>query len=205
MPGLYNMTKTNQNGCTDSAAVGTRVVPGIPVVADYTQDADTVCIDSTISFANSSTGQDTTTWDFGDGNLLGTTNATHSYAATGTFTVTLTVSGDCGTESETSTVVVVDCSVGREPGYGLPDMALGNLPNPFAGSTSITFSIPEAGNVALRVFNALGIEVATVANGFTFAGDHQVDWNAGELGPGVYFYRLEFAGYTLTRRMLILK
>ena len=205
MPGLYNMTKTNMNGCSDSSSVGTRVIPGMPIVGSFTQNRDTVCQDSMIAFTNTSMGFDTTSWDFGDGNGAGTPNAMHSYSSTGTFTVSMTVFGNCGDSTATSTVVVIDCSVGREPGLAIPGMSLGNLPNPFSGQTRITYSVPEAGNARLRVFNTLGAEIAVLTDGFVTAGSHELDWNAENLNPGVYIYRLEYAGVSISRRMLIIK
>jgi hypothetical protein len=67
-----------------------------------------------------------------------------------------------------------------------------NYPNPFNPVTSIEFSIPQAGDVSLRVYNVLGMEVATLINERLSAGLHRKDWNAGNLASGVYFCRLLF-------------
>ena len=80
-----------------------------------------------------------------------------------------------------------------------------NYPNPFNPSTRIRFSVPEASNVKLTVYNALGQQVAELANGMMNAGSYEVDWNASALTSGVYVYRLEAGNVNITRKMSLLK
>ena len=80
-----------------------------------------------------------------------------------------------------------------------------NYPNPFNPSTAISFALPEAGQVSLRVFNLLGQEVATLADGFREAGRYRVSFDATELSAGLYLYVLETADFKATRRMMLLK
>jgi len=85
-----------------------------------------------------------------------------------------------------------------------------NYPNPFNPTTSISFSLAENAQVRLTVYNLLGQNVATLVDGRLEAGSHTVEWdatdNAGHrVSSGVYFYRLESANYTSTRKMLLLK
>ena len=80
-----------------------------------------------------------------------------------------------------------------------------NYPNPFNPTTMIAFTLPEAGEVTLRVFNALGREVATLAEGFREAGAHQVRFDATDLSAGIYVYVLQSEGFRQTRRMVLLK
>jgi pimeloyl-ACP methyl ester carboxylesterase len=68
-----------------------------------------------------------------------------------------------------------------------------NYPNPFNPSTVIGFHLTGDARVRLRVFNTLGQEVATLADGVMDAGDHSVVWDAGDAPAGVYFYRLEIS------------
>jgi len=66
-----------------------------------------------------------------------------------------------------------------------------NYPNPFNPSTTIEFSLPQDGIVTLKIYNVLGQEVATLINNATMdAGTYPVDFNAGNLASGIYFYRL---------------
>jgi len=80
-----------------------------------------------------------------------------------------------------------------------------NYPNPFNPSTTISFTLPESGNVSLKIFNPLGEEVATLINGFTEAGSHTFNFSAKSLPSGMYIYQLSTNKNTLTKKMLLLK
>jgi hypothetical protein len=80
-----------------------------------------------------------------------------------------------------------------------------NYPNPFNPVTTIAFSIPEAGAVTLRVYDNLGREVRTLVSGDLTPGNYSVDFDAGSLLSGVYYYQLYANGRLLTRRMLLLR
>ncbi|HSG99252.1 MAG TPA: T9SS type A sorting domain-containing protein [candidate division Zixibacteria bacterium] len=80
-----------------------------------------------------------------------------------------------------------------------------NYPNPFNPSTKITFSLPAASEVSLKIFNVLGQSVTTLASGELAAGPHTYEWDAAGYPSGVYFYRLDASQGTLTRKMMLLK
>ncbi len=81
----------------------------------------------------------------------------------------------------------------------------GNYPNPFNPSTTISFSIEQTGPVSLRVFDITGREVAALVNGLVELGEHSVNFDAGDLSSGTYFYSLEADGRVDSRKMLLLK
>jgi len=73
------------------------------------------------------------------------------------------------------------------------------LPNPLRSHTQISYALPTAGNVSLRVYDVTGRTVRTLTSGFQKAGNYSVDWDArdsyGKQVPyGIYFYRLECYG-----------
>jgi hypothetical protein len=69
------------------------------------------------------------------------------------------------------------------------------FPNPFKETALISYLLPEAGQVKVTVFNHLGQEVATLANGFMAAGQHQQELNSNDLnGSGIYFYHIILEG-----------
>ena len=93
-----------------------------------------------------------------------------------------------------------------------------NYPNPFNPTTTIQFSLPQAGFVTLTVYNMLGQEVATLLNNVQYeeGQDESIDFDATNLASGVYFYRLSVQGidddgavtgqsFTQVKKMLLMK
>ena len=80
-----------------------------------------------------------------------------------------------------------------------------NYPNPFNPETRITFSLPEAGQVRLVVFDMLGRVVSVLVDEPREAGRHEVHFGASELPSGAYFYRIDAGSFSATRRMLLVK
>ncbi len=80
-----------------------------------------------------------------------------------------------------------------------------NFPNPFNPATRIGYSIPQAGNVSLKVYNLLGQEVATVFEGFQSAGNYSFTFDGAGLAGGVYLYRLQVNNFVETKRLVLVK
>ena len=80
-----------------------------------------------------------------------------------------------------------------------------NYPNPFNPSTQIEYELHSAGMASLKVFNVLGVEVATLASGFQQAGRYLVRWQGKGCTSGVYFYVLTSGGEVTTRRMILVR
>ena len=80
-----------------------------------------------------------------------------------------------------------------------------NYPNPFNPVTTISFSLPSKSFVSLKVFDALGREVATLANEELPAGNHSRQWNGGNMSSGIYFYRLQSGSFIETKKLILLK
>ncbi|MBT8391571.1 MAG: T9SS type A sorting domain-containing protein, partial [Ignavibacteriaceae bacterium] len=71
-----------------------------------------------------------------------------------------------------------------------------NYPNPFNPTTNIKYQIPESGFTSLKVYDALGNEVATLVNEELLAGKYEIEFDGNELTSGIYFYQLESLTYT---------
>jgi hypothetical protein len=102
--------------------------------------------------------------------------------------------------------------VGVDPGTvaGLQFALRQNSPNPFGAATTIRWVVPNDGTVTLRVFDVAGRLVRTLVNESVAAGPGAVVWDgrdgAGKrLSSGVYFYRLDAADRTVTKKSLLLK
>ena len=86
-----------------------------------------------------------------------------------------------------------------------------NFPNPFNPNTTIKYSLNEASQVSVEVFNVKGQLVKTLVNEYQTAGTQSVEWNGVDdnntsVSSGVYFYKMKAGGrYTSTRKMILLK
>lgn len=80
-----------------------------------------------------------------------------------------------------------------------------NYPNPFNPTTKIKYSIPKDGLVTLKVYNAIGEEVATLVNEVKKAGDYILSFDASSLPSSIYFYRLQAGSFIKTMKMVLLR
>ncbi len=80
-----------------------------------------------------------------------------------------------------------------------------NFPNPFNPVTVINFEIPKSGFVKLAIYDLLGRELDVPVSQILNAGVYSADWNAAAYPSGVYFYRLESAGISITKKMVLAK
>jgi hypothetical protein len=86
-------------------------------------------------------------------------------------------------------------------GYSLEQ----NYPNPFNPSTKISFSLPQNTQLKMTVYNVIGEQIATLFDGEMTAGIHQIEFNAEGLSSGIYFYRVETAAYSQTKKMILMR
>ena len=80
-----------------------------------------------------------------------------------------------------------------------------NKPNPVISNTIIQYSIDSKQFVRLKVYNHLGAEVATLVNGLKDAGSYEVTFDATNLSPGSYYYRLQAGNASDTKKMIIIR
>jgi len=80
-----------------------------------------------------------------------------------------------------------------------------NYPNPFNPATIIEYSLQDAGNVKLDVYNVLGQHVANLVNAEQKAGSYKVNFNTEQLTSGIYFYTLISNNIKLTKKMIFMK
>lgn len=80
-----------------------------------------------------------------------------------------------------------------------------NYPNPFNPKTKISYRLPEAGKISLKIYDVLGSEVVTLFEGQQDAGYYEQTFNAENLASGTYIYRLSGDNVYLVRKMVLLK
>jgi hypothetical protein len=144
---------------------------------------------------------------FADGH--GTTTEIQNYTftdrnvTTGTYSYRLKQIDYDGTFAYSN---VVEVEVGAPAEFALDQ----NYPNPFNPGTKIAFRLVVDSKVDLKIFDVLGQEVMTLVNNNLTAGSHVVDFNAGNLNSGVYFYKLVAKGnngaeFTSVKKMILTK
>ena len=84
-----------------------------------------------------------------------------------------------------------------------------NYPNPFNPTTTIKFSLPEASNITLTVYNAIGEKITELLKGKMNAGYHSVEFGASsvskQINSGVYIYSLQTPQKVISRKMILMK
>jgi hypothetical protein len=85
-----------------------------------------------------------------------------------------------------------------------------NYPNPFNPSTKINFSLPQATNVTLKIYDITGREIVTLINEKMQPGKYVTDWagldrNNQQVASGVYFYKMIAGNNIVTKRMVLIK
>ncbi|RMH79556.1 MAG: T9SS C-terminal target domain-containing protein, partial [Calditrichaeota bacterium] len=109
------------------------------------------------------------------------------------------------------TLEVGDLAIGDEGGLPREFGVAPNYPNPFNPSTTITYQLPQAGEVRLVIYNLLGQKVRTLVDARQEAGRYRVVWDGrsdagAPVASGVYVYRFEVAGkYRKVSKMILLK
>lgn len=81
-----------------------------------------------------------------------------------------------------------------------------NYPNPFNPTTAISFALPKESKVTLRIYDALGKEVAVLINNeIRNAGMYKVDFVGNDFASGIYYFKLETENFVDSKRMILLK
>jgi PKD repeat protein len=178
--GTYTLNITDACGSGNQSIVITEnTVP----VASFTTSTSFV----TGIFNNTSTGggNQTYLWNFGDNTTSTQMNPTHIYNAVGTFTVTLTVTNECGTNTTTSTITVSNLGIEEVEGVG----SIAVYPNPSNGIFQLDFNTNNEMIITVQVTNVLG-ETVFVKNVGSVNGIHKDAIDISKASPGVYYVNI---------------
>mgnify|MGYP001268931624 CR=1 FL=1 len=89
---------------------------------------------------------------------------------------------------------------------GLTDYHVSNnYPNPFNPQTTIKYTLPYTSKVQITIYDILGREVKKLVDEVEDEGNYTVNFNAGNLSSGIYFYSFRANSYTQIKKMLLLK
>ena len=105
------------------------------------------------------------------------------------------------TKLDVSSVVRVATEQGLPEEFQLQQ----NYPNPFNPTTTIGYQLPGVSHVALKVYDVLGREVATLVDGRQTAGNHSVGFSADKLPSGIYFYSITAGNLHQVKKMVLVK
>jgi hypothetical protein len=150
-------------------------------------------------------GSSTQSGSAGSGTGAVSVNATLSGLASGSVYHYRLVAASSGGTTGTSDTSFTTASIVRPAGLPITHSLEQNYPNPFNPETRIDYEIYVAADVNLKVYNALGVEVATLVSGVQTVGKHSVQWEAKGLVSGVYFCLLKSGGMVSSRRMIYVK
>jgi subtilisin-like proprotein convertase family protein len=157
-----------------------------------------------ITVSNNNTDLSSFSWNFGDGTIDSINNpAMHTYQYGGSYAVTLTQTNACGTFD---TTMVITISGMQQMGNFAAQM-LKAMPNPAMGSTTISYQMPETGDVTLELYNMLGERISVLENGKQTVGWHttEVNFDALGLGQGTYFVKMVTMNHDATMRVINMK
>ena len=85
--------------------------------------------------------------------------------------------------------------------FGIVDV----YPNPFNAMTRLTYDVPEAAQVSIRVYNMAGRLVATLFEGEQITGRHVVVWSSKDAAAGIYIFRMESTSFSAVRKVALVK
>jgi len=90
----------------------------------------------------------------------------------------------------------------RDPFTQGSTLAVQSYPNPFITSISFEYVLSGSSRVKIGIFNTFGQLVAEPVNTSQPKGEHILNWNAGNLPAGMYFYRIEAGGMVGTGKVV---
>jgi PKD repeat protein len=159
-------------------------------------------------------------WNFGDGSTSTLVNPTHDYAGVGPYQITLYVANDSCHDEYRDTLDLSDTVHHLLPGKfhvtvvnkttgikknDLEKVTLSNYPNPFNGTTTISYGIFTSSRVELEVYNLLGVKVASIEAGSKAPGNYTLEWDAQHLQEGIYLLQLKANDQVVTKKIVINK
>ena len=78
-------------------------------------------------------------------------------------------------------------------------------PNPFNPETTISYNIPENGNIEISVYNINGRLVENLVSRFEYSGSHSINWKAANQPSGLFLLKVQFKNQIQTEKLYLVK
>ena len=191
--GNYSVT-VSTNGCTGTSVnIPVVVNPSPLAVGSATND-----VNGLVQFTNNSTNFFATQWNFGDGTAFSnSTNPSHLYTENGVYQVSLTVYNDCGSNTVTFNVEVLQTGIKALNN----DQSLSIAPNPTKDQILVDFNDASTKSLNINMVNLAG-QVIYSESINNFNGKFKQNISLGNFASGVYFVQMVTDSKVITRKVI---
>ncbi len=197
--GTFTVTLIASNAYGSSFYTQTITVNPLVFNIGYSGSAN---VGSNLTFTTSLSGGSSYVWNFGDGAFAGSQTSTHTYTASGTYTVQLNIlSGSC---SNTQTMVITVAGPLGINSILNESSQFAVFPNPFSENVNIKLNLKSDSKISIKVINPIGEVVENILNDEQVtSGEHL--YRTGNLAEGLYFVFLTMDNKTYSYKITSMK
>lgn len=184
--------------------------PGDPVAHTITVDPLTNAMFSwtstalSVQFGDLSTNATTYSWTFGDGSTSTSASPSHVYGSSGTYTIELTVTGPCGSDSFTTTISVNTVTNGGNVGLEeneQDEIHIGLFPNPSNGKFTLNVEMLNADDMLIEILSPIGKLIS--AQEYNSLNGSELEFDFTTYAPGTYFVKVQQGDLNITKPFVI--
>jgi PKD repeat protein len=162
-----------------------------PVVSDFTFSS----ANTTVTFTDASVDATSWSWDFGDGNTSTQQSPVHTYAAAGTYNVSLTINNGACTSTQSITITIISIDQ-----LGQDQLSMALLPNPSQAQTTLTLGRELEEEVQVRLLDVTG----KVCQQYTLPqGQKSLSLDVSDLPSAVYLVQLKGKNFSATQKLVV--